>query len=484
MKKLWIPLWITLFAVVYLFCPQVHFGGTASGTSIIDETHFVDDVGNLIEIDATALRIISLFDEHTENLFTLNAEDQIIGVSSDSIYPIDAAYLPRYDCSVDYDTQRIIAEQPDLVLIAPEINSQYPSFITKLETAGLKVVSLRPDSFDEFDAYIIKLGMLIGKNQESKQYLLRLHGFLEQIEAQSALALKQAGVFIEASENGYQTSARGSLPYLAVQFAGAKNIAEKWLSSQSTDEKVPFGKKRILENAENIDVYITIQGGRSAGSSLISINQKPEFVLLPAIKSGYAYEFQSSLINSYTMRYVKAVQEIARFCYPEIFDGLDAYQNDNILCRGTFVDIVCRYYHIPMFVNSNMDYYKYERFNHLYGSFTDVTWQNDSFDAVETVVMRSYLKAKKDELGNDYFDMNAPVTREEIAQFINIICDIHDTEEHVLIADIEECEQKRIIQRVIDRGLMQLDKDLFHPGARITNAQFIDLLDHIPAQIK
>ena len=67
---------------------------------------------------------------------------------------------PIYDYNAD--PENVIAAEPDLVLIRPFINRKSPDFVAALENAGLTVVSLYPESFEEFDGYIEKLAMLTG----------------------------------------------------------------------------------------------------------------------------------------------------------------------------------------------------------------------------------------------------------------------------------------------------------------------------------
>ena len=58
---------------------------------------FTDDDGRKVQLDKPCEKIISLYSAHTENLFTLGAGDKIIGVYKTSIYPPEAALLPRFD---------------------------------------------------------------------------------------------------------------------------------------------------------------------------------------------------------------------------------------------------------------------------------------------------------------------------------------------------------------------------------------------------
>ncbi len=462
-----------------VFLGDLEMGKTKTGTSILDDGTFIDDAGNLIEVAGPYGRIISLYEEHTENLFSLGAGGKVIGVNTSSVFPPEVAELPRYAVNREYDIGRIIAAKPDLVLIAPEQNRKYPGPVTRLETAGLKVVSLRPESFEQFDIYIEKLAMLTGMQAVYQEKLADLYHELDEIAAKAAHAPQKNTIFIESSEEGYLTPAVGSLPYLAVKYAGGINIAGEPRPLNPADSRAPFGLERILQKAGDIDVYVTLQGGEAAGSPSVSIKQKPEFKQIKAIKEGRLYELENIFANAYTFRYTTGVNEIARFLYPEIFDDLSPLRNEKHLTRRTFAGIVVKYFHLPLYVNASSTYYDYKKFNHTYGSFVDVSWQEPDFDFIETIVMRSYLTGDQDKSGKTYFRPEAPVTRSEVAGFLNILYDLKHKEQQAKIVDIGNDAHSAVIQKVVDNGLMTADNGYFRPEATYTNQEFIAFLESL-----
>ena len=62
----------------------------------------------------TYKRIISLYSAHTENLASLGAMEQIIGISRSDNFPPEVLSKKRF--SYREDPERFIAEQPDLFL--------------------------------------------------------------------------------------------------------------------------------------------------------------------------------------------------------------------------------------------------------------------------------------------------------------------------------------------------------------------------------
>jgi len=91
----------------------------------------VDDMDNTISMDKRAKRIISLYSAHTENLFALGLNDEIIGVGKSDAYPYEVTKKSVFDYKSD--PEKVIAEDPDLVLIRPFINKSKPEFVEALK---------------------------------------------------------------------------------------------------------------------------------------------------------------------------------------------------------------------------------------------------------------------------------------------------------------------------------------------------------------
>lgn len=110
-----------------------------------------DSQGNTILIEKPFSRIISLYSAHTENLCSIGAASQLVGISRSDDYPEDILTKPRF--SYREDPEKFIAHNPDLVLIRPMVERSYPEFIKKLRAAGITVISLQPTNIDEMLDY-------------------------------------------------------------------------------------------------------------------------------------------------------------------------------------------------------------------------------------------------------------------------------------------------------------------------------------------
>jgi iron complex transport system substrate-binding protein len=117
----------------------------------------VDDVGQALEFSRPPQRIISLTPHLTELLFAVGAGAQVVGVDSASDYPQAAQTLPRVGDYSRINFERILALQPDLVLVW--VGGNRAADIHALTTMGLPVLHTQATRLDD----VARLLRLIGQ---------------------------------------------------------------------------------------------------------------------------------------------------------------------------------------------------------------------------------------------------------------------------------------------------------------------------------
>ncbi|SHJ56060.1 iron complex transport system substrate-binding protein [Dethiosulfatibacter aminovorans DSM 17477] len=458
--------------------------GCSTGTADITEADntdytisFIDDMGNQINLNSPCERIIPLYSAHTENLYFLGAGDQIIGAYKTSIYPPEAAFLPRY--LYQEDPEKIIAVNPDAVIIRPFINRKSPEFVEALENAGVLVVSLYPESFDEFDEYIEKLALLSGKTVEAEKLLKEFHEDIDGISQLTSGIEDKKTIFFESTDVNVRTVTSDSMPGLAIGFAGGINTAGDIPAMTEGSSIAPFGLEKVVEIGENIDVYISQRGAMNCGGNEKTILQRPGFETIKAVKEHKVYTINEKIISSPTFRYIKGVKEFARYLYPEILDSTEDMIGSEQLTRKAYAELVVKCFHLPVYTPASSHYYESEYSGHTYGLFRDVHWNDEKFDYVETAVIAGLVDSFKED-GKEYFHPNEYITKDELAKTIYLRGKYAAMDNHVEIADLEDSENKRIIQKLVDHKVFELDSQgKFNPGEIITVEYAYDILSKL-----
>ncbi len=126
----------------------------------------VDDRKKEIVIPAKPGRIISLVPTHTELLFALGLDKEIVGVTRYCDYPPAVATKEKVAGFIDVDADRIVALKPDLILAFGTM--QLPA-VAELEKRGLRVFWVYPRSVNEVLDSFERVGKITGREQEARQ---------------------------------------------------------------------------------------------------------------------------------------------------------------------------------------------------------------------------------------------------------------------------------------------------------------------------
>lgn len=284
----------------------------------------IDDSGQSLTFARPFTRIISLYPAHTENLFALGLDEEIIGVSANDDYPEAAATRPRFHYRED--PEKFMAAAPDLVLVRPMIFQAYPNLIDKLRLAGITVASLQPTSLAATLAYWRQLGLLTGRGREADELVTtfqqRLAAIQETVD-QIPLAERRK-VYFEAIHSKMKTFAPESITIFTLSAAGGINIAADATSVRSTNIAA-YGKERILARAREIDVFLA-QQGKMNRISRETIQNEPGFQVIKAVQQNQIFLVDEQIVSRPTSRLLEGIRTIAGILYPTRFPSPEVVQ--------------------------------------------------------------------------------------------------------------------------------------------------------------
>ena len=274
-----------------------------------------DKKGRQISFSKPFTRIISLYGAHTENLYHLGLEENIIGVSINDIFPSQVAKKQKF--SYHDDPEKFLAFMPDLVLVRPMIDNGYPNLMSRLEKSGITVVSLQPSGIKDMYDYWLKLGMLTGKDQQAKKMILDFKKKTDYIKTLAKGIQVKKSVYFQAIHTRMKTFTQGAMPILALETAGGINVA--WDAKASRDTNIAiYGKEQILAKATQIDVFLAQKGVMNV-VSIGQIKNEPGFGVIKAIKNDQVYLIDENIVSRPVPRLYKGIISIGKLLYPDIF---------------------------------------------------------------------------------------------------------------------------------------------------------------------
>ena len=297
--------------ILGLNCP------TAQGNRFGVETDnvIIDQAGRKIVTRDPQRRIISLYGAHTENLFDLGLDAEIIGVSRHEDYPPRALEKPVF--SYHDDPEKFLAAHPDLVLIRPMIDRGYPQFVTRLEKSGITVVSLQPGTVDEMYTYWRILGVLTGRQDRALRMVANFQRAVLELNSLTASIATRKKVYFEAIHSKMKTFSPDSMAVFALETAGGINIAADAVPVRKTNIAY-YGKERILSRAAEIEVYLA-QSGTMNQPSISLIKNEAGYHVIKAIRNNQVYIVDERIISRPTYRLLEGISEIGRILYPDVF---------------------------------------------------------------------------------------------------------------------------------------------------------------------
>lgn len=117
----------------------------------------LDDAQQKVEIAAPPQRIVSLLPALTETVCALGQCQRLVGVDRYSNWPERVRALPRMGGGLDPNIESILAQRPDLVLLAGSTRG-----VERLQALGIKVLRLEPRTHADVQRVLHTVGEALG----------------------------------------------------------------------------------------------------------------------------------------------------------------------------------------------------------------------------------------------------------------------------------------------------------------------------------
>lgn len=296
--------------------------GAATATAAdltVESGAVIDAAGRRVPTDRPFRRIISLYGAHTENLFTLGARAQVVGVTRNDDWPAEAQAKPVF--SYHDGLEKFLAARPDLVLIRPMIDRGYARLMRSLEAHGITVASLQPTTLEQMYVYWEILGRLTGRQAAAAQMTARFKRTTARIASLTAAIPDKKRVYFEAIHDRMRTFAPSAMPIFVLETAGGVNVAPDAMPRRGTNI-ADYGKERILSHADEIDVYIA-QYGPMNRPTYETIASEPGYDLIKAVRQHQIYLMDEKLVSRPTLRILDGICRLVGLLYPRMFSGED-----------------------------------------------------------------------------------------------------------------------------------------------------------------
>lgn len=180
----------------------------------------VDDAGHELRLARSPARVVTLAPSLTELVFAAGAGQTIVAVDSSSDFPAAARAIPRIGDVARIDVERLLALQPDLVVVWHHGNTTRE--LDQLEAAGIRLFRLGPQRLDDVVRAIERLGELLGTEATARPAAAALRQRLEALRARHASA-PPVRVFYQVWSSPLMTVSRRQIVSEVIELCGGRN---------------------------------------------------------------------------------------------------------------------------------------------------------------------------------------------------------------------------------------------------------------------
>ncbi|WP_352417972.1 cobalamin-binding protein [Proteiniborus sp.] len=280
---------------------------TSEESSQIYPMEVEDGFGNKVTIEKQPTKIISLAPSHTEILFALGLDNEVVGVSTYCIYPEEANAKEKVGDAFNVNIEKILELNPDLVI---QYGPGKEDVNNKIRNAGIALLSYEPESIDSVINLIEEIGKITNTMIQAKSVTVDMMSKRDYITNKVSKVEEKAKVFFEIWDEPLQAAGPGSFIDELIRLSGGENIA-----SDAEGPYAQFDLEQLIER--NPDVYLMSKDLET--KTIESVKSRPGFSEINAIKNDRIYMLDP-LISIPGPRIVDGLEIVAKSIYPELFE--------------------------------------------------------------------------------------------------------------------------------------------------------------------
>ncbi|MGA2678389.1 MAG: cobalamin-binding protein [Sedimentisphaerales bacterium] len=256
-------------------------------------------------------QIVVLSPNLTEIVFALGLGDKVVGVSSDSDWPVEAKQKPKMGTFWQPNTEAIIAAKPDLVIC--ESFLQHKEVAETLKRAGLNVLSLHVESIEELYNAITQIGQATGCSDKAEQLAAKIKSELDQIRAKASSARKVKVLWAVQTEPMRVVGVKTFVNEI-IDLAGGQNVIEL-----TGDQYPSVGTETILTSGAEVIIQSAMGTEDIAKQQETAEKFWSKYANLPAVKDKKVYVLEADTVLRLGPRLPDGAMAVAKLLHLELF---------------------------------------------------------------------------------------------------------------------------------------------------------------------
>ena len=302
---------IMMMALVLAGCGQE--AGKPADKSVY--ATLTDDLGRQVELSKKPARIVVTSASFLEPLEAVGGADLVVGrPDSRTKMPEFAKDLPSVGKVYQIDTEKIIACQPDLVIINKGMNEK---LVDTLEANGIKALVLDMKSYADVQKEVGTLAVVTGNKEKGEQLIKTMDEKIAAVKARIPQEKRRVSI-IHSTSQGLTVQLEGSIAGSVAKMLGWENVASGTKPLEKNPDAAPYSMETLVEQNPEI-IFVTSMGKLSAiKTSMEETMQGPAWQSIPAVREKRVYYLPQELfLLSPGIHYPEAVETMAKCVYPD-----------------------------------------------------------------------------------------------------------------------------------------------------------------------
>ena len=289
--------WILLLVVVV--CALV--------SPCLGSQRFMDALGRPVVLDRPPARIVSLAPSITEILYYLGLGDRVVGVTTFSNYPPQAALKPKVGSYAHLNVERILELSPDLVIGTKDGND--PNVVGLLEQAGIQVYIVNPRHVQDVAQTLRSIGSVCGISKRGTELAQLLSRRVRRVQ-QLVAGLPKPVVFLQINLKPIISVGRDAIHNDVIRLAGGINMMQDAPNTYPT-----VSLEEVLARKPDVIIISCMErGGRfeKAKEAWMQWNS------IPAVRHHRVYLVDSDILDRPAPRIIKGLETVAELLHPQL----------------------------------------------------------------------------------------------------------------------------------------------------------------------
>lgn len=267
-----------------------------------------DQTGRRVVLPALPARIVSLVPSVTEILFSIGAQDRLVGVTDFCDYPAEARRKPRVGGMLAPSLEGMVSLKPDLV-VATTAGNRHETF-EQLDRLRIPVYVVNPVTVADVLDLLVRLGRLTDRGAAADRAVAALRERIRTVAARVDGRPRPRVLYV-LWPDPLIVPGRGTLVSELIGLAGGESV---------TADGGRGYPRYSLEAALARNPEVIVLASHGPQQSPLMRAKWERFGQVPAIVAGRLHTIDGDLTHRYGPRIVDGLERLARLIHPEAFD--------------------------------------------------------------------------------------------------------------------------------------------------------------------